>query len=400
VVRIDYGREHLEVTVPENKLVRTHVPVQSPALLDPAQAMGRALEEPFGFPALRRALTPDDHIAVALDDHLPHLAELVTPLLEHVALASVPPEAVTLVCPAGSSSQEWVQSLPEPFQKVKIEIHDPTERKKLSYLATTRRGRRIYLNRTAVDADQLVVLSRRGYDPLLGYGGAEAGIYPALSDETTHKELAGRLSLAAPREKPWPVRQEALEVAWLLGAPFMLQVVEGAGDDIAHIVGGPAETEVEGVRLLNARWHVRVDDMADLVVAGIGGDPLRHRFAELAEAVACASRVVKPGGRIVLLTQSQPELGVEVELLRHAEDPGQAVTLIRRHAPRGMAAAFQWASAAQRAAIYVLAGLPPEIAEEMFAIPLEQAEQVQRLVNSATSCIFLTDAHKTMAVAP
>ena len=42
----------------------------------------------------------------------------------------------------------------------RFQVHDPADRKKLSYLATTRQGRRIYLNRSAVDADQLIVLSR------------------------------------------------------------------------------------------------------------------------------------------------------------------------------------------------------------------------------------------------
>src|SRR5947209_20419660 len=123
-----------------------------------------------------------------------------------------------------------MQAPPESFQQAHIEVHDPTDRRRLAYLATTRHGRRLYINRTAVDADQLVVLARRGYDPLLGYWGGEGILYPALADEATRQEMCGRLSLAVPGETPWPVRQEAVEAAWLLGAPFLVHVVEGAGD--------------------------------------------------------------------------------------------------------------------------------------------------------------------------
>jgi hypothetical protein len=42
--------------------------------------------------------------------------------------------------------------------------------------------------------------------------------------------------------------------------------------------------------------------------------------------------------------------------------------------------------------------LPAQTAEELFTVPLEQAGQVQRLLGSAASCLFLADAHKTMAV--
>src|SRR5690349_23463352 len=48
---------------------------------------------------------------------------------------------------------------------------------------------------TLVDADQLVVLTRRGYDPVLGYGGAEAALYPALSDEETRGHAWERLTM-------------------------------------------------------------------------------------------------------------------------------------------------------------------------------------------------------------
>jgi hypothetical protein len=62
------------------------------------------------------------------------------------------------------------------------------------------------------------------------------------------------------------------------------------------------------------------------------------------------------------------------------------------------AAAFLWASAAARARIYLLSGLEPEIVEELFATPLDNAGQAQRLLAGAASCLVLEDAHKTMAV--
>ena len=41
-----------------------------------------------------------------------------------------------------------------------------------------------------------------------------------------------------PGEATWPARQEAEEVAWLLGAPFLVQLIEGSGEEIAHVIGG------------------------------------------------------------------------------------------------------------------------------------------------------------------
>ena len=72
-IGLDIGRDHLELDVPEDRLIRVQRQPASPSLLDPAEAVRAALETPTGFPALRRALTPDDHIAIVVDEHLPCL---------------------------------------------------------------------------------------------------------------------------------------------------------------------------------------------------------------------------------------------------------------------------------------------------------------------------------------
>ena len=54
-------------------------------------------------------------------------------------------------------------------------------------------GRRLYLNRTLVDADFVVVLSGRDYDPLTGYAGAEAAIFPALVRRGNPRVVRGRV---------------------------------------------------------------------------------------------------------------------------------------------------------------------------------------------------------------
>src|SRR5438128_8370777 len=115
-IGIDYGREHLDVEVRDSRLVGVQRHPPAPALLDPAAAVRAALEAPLGFPALRRALTPDDHVVIVVDEHLPQLPHLLTPLLEHIAQAHVAPEAITLLCPpAPPPHAAWLTALPDSF---------------------------------------------------------------------------------------------------------------------------------------------------------------------------------------------------------------------------------------------------------------------------------------------
>src|SRR5207253_7098144 len=139
------------------------------------------------------------------DEHLPRQEEMLSAIVEYLIQARIQPAAITILYPSMPDSR--ATKLPS-HPEIRVEVHDPANRKKLSYLATTRQGRRLYLNRTAVDADQIVVLSRRGYDPLLGYSGGAGALYPALSDEATREVMCGRLSLDVPGDQPWQVWQE------------------------------------------------------------------------------------------------------------------------------------------------------------------------------------------------
>ncbi|HZT83118.1 MAG TPA: lactate racemase domain-containing protein, partial [Gemmataceae bacterium] len=376
---VAYGRQAIEIEAREGSQVGVSRQPAAGPLADPSAAVRAALESPHNFPPLRQALTPDDHVAIVLDEHLPGVASLLSPLLEHISRACVSPEAISIVCPPTASRQEWLEQLPDEFEDVHLEVHDPTERRKLSYLATTRQGRRLYLNRTVVDADQVVVLSGRGYDPVLGYSGAEGSLFPALSDEATRKELGERLTLDVPGGEAWPARREAEEVAWLLGAPFHVQVIEGAGDEIAHVLAGLTDTSGEGRRLLDARWREAVEQQPDTVVATVTGDPARHGFADLARAAACAARVVRADGTIVVLSEVTPQLGEAAELLRRADDPAAALAMLKQAGSADRVAAYEWAWAARQARVFLLSGLPDDTAEELFAVPLGHAGQVQRL---------------------
>src|SRR6266478_4119669 len=394
-VGIPYGLERAEYEVADANLVVPRREPRSPPVKDIGQAVTNALERPHGFPALRKALTPDDHVVIVVDNQLPHLDEMLTAVVEYLIQARIRPAAITLLY-AYSPSAGVDEQLPGHLE-IAVEIHDAANRKKLSYLATTRSGRRLYLNRTAVDADQLIVLSGRGYDPLLGYAGAAGALFPSFSDAETKLQMSGDMGNDVPDEEPWPIRREAEEVAWLLGAPFMIQVIEGSGDEIVHVLGGLSDTSGEGERLLDARWRVSVDRPADIVVAGIGGNPAGHGFAELARALACASRVVKPRGRIVLLSQAHLDLGSGAQLLRQADEPSAALKELRRQKAPDIGPAFQWASAAEHANIFMLSRLEPDIAEELFTTPLNDATQVQHLLEGAL-VLFLDDAHKSIAV--
>src|SRR5207302_10184197 len=138
---------------------------------------------------------------------------------------------------------------------------------------------------------------------------------------------------------------------------FLVQVVEGAGDGIAFLVGGTVEASPEARRLLDTRWRIEFDRPAQIAVATVTGDPSRQDFAAIARAAHVAAQVVEPGGRIVVLSRGDPQLGEGAVMLRDMDNPAVAARLIRERRPADAVAALPWLDAARAANLYLLSGL-------------------------------------------
>src|SRR6516162_10050833 len=141
---IDCGRQQLAFEVEKARVLGRGRDDTPPLEIGPA--LLAALEKPHGFPPLRQALTPGDRVTVVLDEGLPQLSQLLVPLLEYLARAGIEPADLTLLCPS-PSEQQWLDDLPDELEEARVEVHDARDRKRLSYLATSRDGRRLYLNR-------------------------------------------------------------------------------------------------------------------------------------------------------------------------------------------------------------------------------------------------------------
>lgn len=399
-IELTVGQTNWTFDVPNERLVRAQPrePAGTP-VSDVATAVRDAMDHPLRFDhPLKTALTPDDRIALVVDEQLPRLGELIGGILQYLASAGIGPESVTIITAPGGQASDWIDELPDEFADVHTEVHHPDDRKLLSYLSTTKGGRRIYLNRTLVDADQAIVLSGRAYDVQFGYGGCEGAVFPTLADAEARKDLAGELTTAIPTAEAQGVRAEALEVAWLMSSTLFIQVIEAEGDGIAQIRAGLIASIADGIPLQDDRWKFEIDKPVDMVIASVSGDPRKHDFATLARAATAASRIVSDGGCIVILSEGETAVGEGLELLRQADSPEEALRLLRKVKPADPAAAYQWASAADRARIYLVSGIKPEIVEEIFATPICSVEEVQRLIDGAGSCLVLPDGHKSLVV--
>jgi nickel-dependent lactate racemase len=391
------GRSVWNVNIPSERLVALRRAAVQPVPEQPPRELVRAaLEAPFGFEPMRRAVAPGDRVTVVLDTELPHASDLLAGVLDHLHTAGVPASDVTVLTPPGAN-HGWRDDLPPEFSAVTAEVHDPDNAKAHAYLATTKGGRRVYLNRTLVEADFTVLLAGRGYDPLLDYGGAETAVFPQLSNAETRTELGDQFTTDPPTPIPSDFRAEAIEVARLLGTPFLVQVINGEGDAIQEVVAGLLDSAAEGVKRQDARWRATVTDEVETVIATISGDPDRVTFMDVAKAAVCAARVVQSEGRIVVLSEGVPPLGEGANLLRTLDGPRAARRQLDKLQPDDWAAAYLWCFPTKAASVFLATGLPDDTVEELFATPVRDAAEVQRLLDMGGRVAVIPDAHRTVA---
>ena len=358
------------------------------------QLVSDSLESPFGFDSpMRRAVTPEDRVVIVLDESLPEIATLLTGVLDHLVSGGVKPTSITVLVPHTSKENAWLDDLPDRHEEITLEVHDPEDRNKLAYLAASKSGDPIYLNRSLVNAEFVVVITGRRFAPTHSYAGAESAVYPGFSDAETMAKFVGDFTIESPSAEADPRQNLAAEVLWLLGTPFLVQVIEGGDDRVAEVVAGLPDSLEEGTRRQNIHWRRSISERPELVVATISSLPERVSFTDMAMALATAARVVHPEGRIALLCDAAPPLEEGAEILQQNEDLDDAHDRFKKRKPDDWPGAGLWAFAAEQASLFVAAGWDDETIESLHATTIRKPAEVQRLIDVAPQVLLIPDAH-------
>jgi lactate racemase len=395
-VAVKFHDERLEFDLPAEGLVGSW---RGPEGLAPAEAaalLRRALEDPLDFPPFRQMFVPGDRVAIALDAGLAEVRAVLSVLGDVLRQAGVASEEVTVV----STPDGRADLAGELSEGMNLEIHDPNDRGRLAYLATTAEGRRIYLNRHLTDADVVIPVGRLGYEPILGYRGPWSVIFPGLSDQETAVSYRQRLSDDPPgRAFPRPRLDEPFEVSWLLGTRFQVGLVPGT-TGLVEVVAGLAESVRDrGITAIDRLWSFQPESRAELVVVGIGTPGPHAGIEDLVEGLVTAMRLVQHGGKIVALSRARGPIGPSLRRLIDAGYPKNMPAALRGHdadadsiAGRRLAQVLAWAD------VYLLSALDGQVVEDLSMVPLNRLEDARRLAAASSSCLLVSQADLTRGV--
>ena len=397
-VVVDFQGESLEFEVPEDRVVASWRGPEGIGTTGVEAAVGEALSQPREFPPLRQMLVPGDRVAIAFDPAIPQSRLVLDALVRVLGESGVGPETLTIVSP----SSPMAASGDSPSPDGSIQVHDPDDRTHIAYLASTKEGRRIYLNRSLTDADVVVPVGLLRYDPDLGYRGPWSLLFPGLSDRDTMRALRGGGGSGSPGAENGRHRarlEESSEVSWLLGSQFYLGVVPAAGGVLEIVAGRDGAVREQGIASVERNWTMKAPRRAEVVIAGVGGPPGGATLEDLAAALETACGLVRRGGRVVVLSRASGSIGPALQRLSTVDEPGEAVGALRGlEEADDYAVALRIARAAAWADLFVASGIETEIVEGWSIAPLDRPEQARRLAANAESVTFVGHAELTRVV--
>lgn len=398
ISHLQYGRQRtLRLDLPQDALVANCDAPRGHALIDVTEATRSALESPSGFPPLAQAAIAGDHVAIAVGPDVPRAETIVAAVIAVLVEAGVAPQDITVLTlhspERDADFNELLAKVPDEVKAaIRLEKHDPAERDKLCFLATSHEGKPVYLNRALCDADVVVPIGCVRAANSLGHHGVSTALYPTFSDSTTLQRFRSPAVIDSDVQRN-RFRKEADEVRWLLGVIFTVQVVPGGEGEVLHVLAGDPEVVGRvGTELFSAAWAYEVPRRADLVVASIGESAGEQTWENVGRALSAAACAVADNGSIAICTDLAGQPGPGLQHLAGADDVHAALRQIVKQRPSDALAAAQVAHALERNKVYLLSRLDEDVVEDLGIAPVSSADQIARLSARHASCILLANA--------
>lgn len=351
----------------------------------PAEAIQAALLEPIDYPPVDQAIVPGDRVVLVVDPETPQWQLIVAGLRERILSRGIEPESIQVVMNAPCAG-----TLLETAGAVEVIPHDNVMSGRQVYLASTAEGERIYLPELIGEADYIITVGVLGYDDHFGYRGTNTGIYPAFAGKAERERFSVSASSELAPEDSHGVRQYVDEIGWLLGLQYSIQVVPSAAGEMAHVVSGACDSVLQrGKKLLDESWRSAAGERAETVLISLLSIEGTPDLAGLARGCQVAARLVEADGRVLFLTDLN-EIPDEARTILEADsDLDRIARKFTKSTCPEVNALGALIRLTQRAKVYLLSGLDPDLVESLQCIPLSNETELERAIQQGSSYAVL-----------
>lgn len=323
-IHLAYGKQGLDVEVPDKNLAKVLTLGATPALADPDKVIRESLVSPIGSRPLGELAKNARSVCIAVCDitrPVPN-KQLLSPVLRTLEDSGVRRESITILIATGlhrpsTMAERELMLGPDIAEHYFIVDHRATVREEQALLGKTKRGTPVFIDRHYIDAELKLTVGFIEPHLMAGFSGGRKLIAPGCAGEETIKALHSPGFLDDPLccegsiEKN-PLHHELVEISRMAKHDFMLDVSLDADKRITGVFAGQLQqAHAAGVRAVRAYVRATLPRQADIVITTSAGFPLDLTYYQAIKGMTAALPVLRKGGMLILAAECAEGLGSE-----------------------------------------------------------------------------------------
>lgn len=318
-------------------------------------------------------------------------ARVLPHVLARLETAGVKDCEITLVFALGSHrhhTEDEKRQLAgeEAFRRICCADSDPED---TVHMGITPSGTPVDITRVVAEADFRIALGNIEYHYFAGYSGGAKALMPGVSTPAAiaaNHRMMTEEGACAGRLEGNPVRMDIEASERLCPIDFILNVVLDEDKNIVKAVAGDVTAaHRQGCAFLDTLYSCPIEEQADIVIATQGGAPKDLNLYQTQKALDNARHAVKPGGIIILCGECPEGLGNKVfeAWMKEASRPEDLTERVRKDFRLGGHKAAAIASVLEKADVYLVSSMDPQLVKECFLKPFDSLEEAYKAAVSA-----------------
>lgn len=343
-IKLDYGREGLEIELPDSLNIDIVEPKYRQGLPDQAKAVQEALLKPIDSEPLRNLVKKSDTVGIVFNDITrPTPYKIILPVLLR-ELGGIPDERILLFNATGThranTRAELCEMLGEDIVKrYRIIQNDALDKSSHKPVGTTKAGNEIWLHKEYVDCYIKILTGFIEPHIFAGFSGGGKAAMPglALLETVLRNHSVGNVDHP---KATWgvtsgnPIYREIRQAASLVPPSFLLNVTLNRQKQITAVFAGDFRTAHEqGCDYVKKNAMAAVKKPYDIVITSNSGYPLDLNVYQSIKGMSAAAQIVKKGGSIVMVADCWdgiPDHGEYRRFLSEAADYESLLKMVHR----------------------------------------------------------------------
>lgn len=379
IVSIRYGKDQTQkVDIPDNNYIGTFYPKNVTCANTADIAIENSINNPIGYQSLYKFLDGGKNIVFIVNDGTrpTPTSKVLDVLSKKIDLRSIK-YLVATGNHRNMTEEEYHFVFGSHYCKIKnrITCHD-SKRSECVKFGISRNGTPIEINKIAIDADRLVIITSIEPHYFAGYTGGRKSLLPGVASfrtiEANHRlamnEEAKSLVLNGN-----PVHEDMMDALEVIGNKniFSIQMVLDRHQNIYKVISGTLNPAFnEAVKWANDVFLVPIPEKADLVIS-VAMYPMDVDLYQSQKAIDNGKWGLKRGGKILLVSKCREGIGPSMFLkqLSISKDPNKTIKNLKNGYRLGYHKAIKVAEIETWASIWAVTDIDPGIMHNINITP-------------------------------